>query len=351
MKRFLIVILLLASLLTIRSATETKQEEEQACTCKEGEANCPCLAQAAEKKGEADKKVKLAIKKKKMIKMSKGESKLLKIIEHKLKSSKIAPAEKAVLKKLKAELKAARRQTRSLRLSIKTAPKGEKIKLIGERRGLKKKCIDLKNEIKVAAAKLLALKRKFKHECVEKLHIRVTRVVQILKTLKPQIKNLKKQLKELKETAKLATGAQAKKLLRKISAKKELLKSLTITFKMKSKFLNRAKNAENKLARRKIKHKIHKRKLIMAVLNKELRTIKRKETKFLKRVSKLRVKLGEIKEELSKEDIKKRYKKVLKKKLRHISIKIQRYQSKLKYYGSRTVTIKTEAKKISFAIN
>ena len=106
MKRFLIVMLLLACLMTIRSATETKQGQAQACTCKEGEANCPCFAQAAAKKAEAttEEKVKLA----KKVKKHKGKANILKIIEHKLKSSKIAPAEKAVLKKLKEDLKALR---------------------------------------------------------------------------------------------------------------------------------------------------------------------------------------------------------------------------------------------------
>ena len=282
--------------------------------------------------------------------MEKKEIKLLKIIEHKLKSSKIAPAEKAILKKLKTELKAIKRQARALKLSIRTAHKGEKIKLIGERRGLKKKCMDLKNEIRLAAAKLLALKRKFKHECVEKLHIRVARATSILKSLKPQLKDLKNKLKELKETLKYAKGEQAKKILRKINEKKELLKSITITYKMKTKFLAKAKEAENKLAKRKIKHKIHKRKHILNVLLKELKSIKHKEAKFLKRISKLKVKLGEVKQTLRNEESSKREKKVLKKKIRKIITKIKRYESKLKYYGPRKVTIKNEIKKIQQAI-
>ena len=54
MKRFLILVLFLFAFVALKE--EEKAEGEQKCVCKEGEENCPCLAQAPPKDDKADKK-------------------------------------------------------------------------------------------------------------------------------------------------------------------------------------------------------------------------------------------------------------------------------------------------------
>ena len=241
MKRFLIVLVLLAALLGGHAEEVAKQE--QACVCKEGEKNCPCLAQQKQKGNKASIKVNVKVSAT-VPRLSKKE--VLKRLSAKMKLKKLAPKEKILLGKLKLEFQAVKAKMKSLKGKLHKIPQAQKAKLTLVKKDYKFKCVELKKSIIETKAKLAEMERKYKEECLKQASEKEVKANKIIEELTPKIDAIKAQIKENVETLKVAPKKDIPFLQKKIAGLEKALKKLMVKFEKAKTFLVKLQAAKEK---------------------------------------------------------------------------------------------------------
>lgn len=322
MKRFLTVVAILFVLLVAVSCDEMKKQEK-VCVCKEGEKNCPCLAQDNRKEGENKAKE----PKEQIPKMNK--EKLIKKLSSKLLLKKIAPAEEKLLRELKFGLHDAKSKMKVLKYAIKKSSADKKGEIITKRQFYKNKCAIMKKEIKDTKAKLAVLEKQFKDECIRQLSQKEIKANNELKSIAPKIKELKVKIKEIEDTIKVAPEADKPGLL-------ENLKSLNLELGKLKNIKSKAKAFLKKAAAAKERSEAIKQKSEMKHLEKKankqkvkLAHLKKKETKLTNLLNKLKKKVTTLQAKLKKENVKPEHKHKIKLQIARFSNIIKGITAKL----------------------
>lgn len=287
MKRFLLLFLTLALLVCLKA--EEKEVATGECVCKEGEKNCPCLAQKAEDGSNKDKDKKKsnfekkAIKKAKDLKarldnaakeaaklkrLSKNASPALKkkIEEKKKEAMKVAKA-------LKKQLKTLKEKVTEIKEEIKEAPEEKIPELKKEKKVIKSKCEVLANKIAEAEKEVKLMKKEHARTCIAVLLREARDAKEKAKTAKGRVIQLKIIVKELKAKLKKALPSQRPPVEKKLKeAIKELKKAIAD--------LKAINKKADKLDKKASKYEIKKQRKLAVKMKKQLDVEKMNEAKI-----------------------------------------------------------------------
>ena len=245
MKRFIALILVLSFLVGLEA--EATQSQTQECTCKEGEENCPCLAQSEE-----------AAK----VEISKWAT-----------QKRAARMEERRLRKAMANLK---RQLKFLKSRSRGLPMTKRKLLLAKRDVLKKSCLEMRMRIKAAVLKVKQMRRAYKAICKKRVKQLIIKTVQSIRLLKVQVKRLKVKVKTIKAAMRLASKDDKRALLMKLKR----LVARVVIFKEKIK----AKKIKVSKIRTMIKRQIIvKKKKKIQVLKLKLISIKKRQAVLVKK--------------------------------------------------------------------
>ena len=256
MKRFIILVLAFSALVLLKA--EQKTETKQVCECKEGEANCPCLAQSEDNRppppkaqralrsvvvsGQKPPVKKLVIKRRLHIKKAQVlKAKMVRTAQKVAKLDQIAkkapPHMKRVVlrKKMQAikRLRVLRRvlhnthiKIRLLKKRILTAPLAVRSGLIAKKRLFKGKCAELLREIAAAESRVRVMKQKYRFLCVQKLKHKAVMAQKVHKQIKLRLTRVKLTISRTKMEIRVAEPAQRRVLVQKLKVLKKKFKKL-----------------------------------------------------------------------------------------------------------------------------
>lgn len=368
MKRILILIVLLAAILGGQGLEEKKQE--QACVCKEGEKNCPCLAQSqgkgklentalvnkevkAEDKPKAKIQAKATVKAKISVKVPEfhiTKKELLKKLASKVKLKKIAPMEKSNIRKYKVELKTVKSKLKALKSKIGRAAVAKKKKLIFEKQVFKKKCVDLKKAINETKAKLAAMEKSFSEECQKQAAIKEAKCTNILKELLPKINEIKAKIKEMKEMLGVAPKKDKPFIKRKIKALEKTLKGYTDKQNKAKGFIEKLHEAKQKGEEEKLKKQQKLLEVSIEKKGKKLMKLKTIKKKLLLKLTTLEKKVKAIRLTLQSKNIKSKDEKAKKVELEKLLNAAKLVKAKLDKAGQNELQLKKEQKEAALKI-
>ena len=316
MKRFIILVLAFFALVVLKA--EEKTEGTQVCKCKEGEENCPCLAQSEDKRDihmrhpgmveMARKPVhpikKLIIKRKihikkaqvlkaKMARTAAKVAKLHRIAEHAPPHIKrIVLRKKAMavrhLRQLRRALRKTRIQIHVLKQKIHSAPIALRPSLVAQRTVFRNKCAELLKEIATAQARVKAMKEKFRFYCIERLKHKAILAVKIHKQMKLKLIRIKLAISRVKLHLKVADPEHARVLIHKLRVLKVKYRRLKKTEKTARKT---AMVLKRKVQKMEIKIQIKK----VAALKKKTKMLRKKITKLALKIKVVHEKIASLK--------------------------------------------------------
>ena len=343
MKRFLILIVLLAVLICGKGEVAAKKEE--ACVCKEGEKNCPCLAQQPKiKKAE----VKVTVKAKVEFPQLTKKQILKRLSELKLK--KIAPKEKAKLAKLKVDIKAIKAKVKSLKGKISQMQPEEKVTLLIAKKEYKNKCAVIKKAILATKAKLAEMEKNFKEECLKQAAEKEIKANKIIKELEPKVKTIKAKIKENLETIKVAPKTDVAFLQGKNLELEKNMKKLSDKLNKAKAFIINLQVAKQKGEERKQKKEEEELKKKVEKGAKMLFKIKQHKKQLSLNLNKLIIKIKPVKAVLQSKTAKEIVKKNKAKELKSLNQKINLEKAKLDKLIIKEAEIKKKLKEATARI-
>ena len=309
MKRFLILLWGFAVLLAI--AAKAEEVQKAACVCKEGEKNCPCLAQA--EKAAQEKRVveeptmyrkhhKLTVsyrlpkrpgeRFRPHIRVKVPTRKLLRYLKFHVLPKTIPLPIKQELRRLKLLLKQSKTKMSELGLTISHTPLPDRPRLMMEKKAYVGKCAELKKEIAATKLKLRMLRMAYKSRCAKKLKNDVIVAERIKTILVQEIKTFKIKIQDVKDTIKIATKPDAKKLCVELRTLKKTLRTKEKKLKAAIKLIHRVKIAKKKAETVALKKKLAKIHTFLAIKLKKLEDTKSKKMELKAKAAKLK---GQIK--------------------------------------------------------
>lgn len=260
--------------------------QKQECTCKEGEKNCPCLAQKQDVKQPREREAKVGIKVKAKVPVDHlNKKQLLKYLSMKVKVKKLAPKERNLLVKLKLEFKSAKAKMKALKGKMMKAPAAQRKKYKEEKKTFKNKCVDLKRKIEALKETLAKMEMKFKEECLKRAQIKEAKAINVIKDCAPKIASIKVKIKEVKEMLKVAPKADIPAIKKKIMKLKVEKKKHSATCKKAKTFVQKLQKAK-KLGEEKKKLKIQKKlKKDLVKKTKKYQKLKAEKKKLIQKLS------------------------------------------------------------------
>ena len=228
MKRFIALILVLSFFVGLYAKGETVQKQE--CTCKEGEENCPCLAQSQE----VDTKEEARPHPFSVVVPQKVPMKFIPkaVIGKWAVQKRAARMEEKRLRRAMANLKM---QMKKLKARSKGVPLPKRKMLLAKRVAIKRSCLEMKMRIKAAVLKVKQMRKTYKEVCKKRVKQILQRTVQSIRTLKIQVVRLKSKVKTIKAAMRLAAKEDKKALVFKL--KKAVAKVVILNEKIKAKTL------------------------------------------------------------------------------------------------------------------
>ena len=228
MKRFIVLVVVLFCLVALRAEGKTEAKEE--CKCKEGEENCPCLAQSSEGAPQVE------TMKKKIIINSPEEAR--KVIANlaanaaKNGQARIRVDQIKAAKVIQKKIETVKLKIKLVNKRIKVAPnKKAKAGLIAKKKAFKNECVRLALKLKKVKAEIKQMKKQYKTQ----------RKAEIKKKIKALVKT-----KNFKAVKKIKLRLHKAKIA-KVKAKLKKQRKLLIKLKIKIQTLKQKKKETEKL--------------------------------------------------------------------------------------------------------
>lgn len=321
MKRFLILLWGFAVLLAITAKAEEAQKA--ACVCKEGEKNCPCLAQAEKQEQPkrppppGDSMPKVSVKPRKLmvtydlpkhpgrdfhphIRVKVPTRKLLPYLKFSVMPRPARLPIKQELKKLRALYRENKSKMAVLGASITQAPLADKPRLTAERTGFESKCAELKKEIRATKMKLRMLRLQYRVQCAKKLKQQVTIAEKRKTILIQKIKEVKIKIQDIKDTIKIAPPADQPRLCQELKVLKAVLKKRETRLKTGIKLIHQVKVARKKAETVALKKKLVKIRTSLTIKLKKLEETKSKKVELKGKADQLKAQVKVLKTQLVK---------------------------------------------------